>query len=394
MIYRFADCVLDTRRLTLERGGQVVPTEPKVFDLIHLLLRNAGRVVSKDDLISNIWDGRIVSESAISARIAAARKAVGDSGKEQKVIRTVARRGLELTAEVSVEQEEPPAATPTADPVARRETLKIRYARNRNGKAIAFAAVGSGPPLVHVGPAMMTDVEVMWREPTIRALFDILREHHTLLRHDHVGSGQSDREADSFDFWDHADDMKQVLDAAGWEKTALMAVSGGAHTALRFAARYPERVSKLILVGGYAKGRALRTNAPDPMRALLEASGGPQSMSLTEAFMLLYWPEGPMEALRERARMVRSVTPDENTLRIRDAFDNVSNEDILQNIRCPTLIIHGRHDGVHPLSEARSLAAGIPNARLVVLETANHWPLPGNTVWESYVSTVLEFLGR
>jgi pimeloyl-ACP methyl ester carboxylesterase len=350
--------------------------------------------VTKDDLVSEIWDGRVIAESAISARIANARKAVGDSGKEQKIIRTVARRGVELIADVSVEEEEATKTRAVPDPVPRSETLKIRYARNRNGKSIAFATVGAGSPLVHVGPAMMTDLEVMWREPTIRALFDVLRQHHQLLRHDHVGSGQSDREADSFDFWDHAEDLKQVLDAAGWDKTALMAVSGGAHTALRLAARYPERVSRLILVGGYVTGRAHRSNAPDPMRTLLEAGGAPQSMSLTEAFMLLYWPEGPMEALRERARMVRSVAPEENTLRMRDAFDSVSNVDLLKDIRCPTLIIHGRHDGVHPLSEARSLAAGIPDAELVILETANHWPLPGNAVWESYLSTVLEFLSQ
>lgn len=393
MIYRFADCVLDTRRLTLERRGRAVRTEPKVFDLIHLLVRNAGSVVSKDDLVSEIWDGRVIAESAISARIANARKALGDSGKDQKIIRTMARRGFQLIANVRVEEEEAPKTPEVSAPVLHTETLKIRYAHNRNGKAVAFATVGAGRPLVHVGPAMMTDLEVMWREPTIRALFDVLMKHHELLRHDHVGSGQSDWEADSFDFWDHAEDLKLVLDAAGWEKTALMAVSGGAHTAMRFAVRYPERVSRLILVGGYVTGRALRSDAPDPMRTLLEAGGPPHSMSLTEAFMLLYWPEGPMEALRERARMVRSVAPEENTLRVRDAFDRVSNVNLLKDIRCPTLIIHGRHDGVHPLSEARSLAAGIPDAELVILETANHWPLPGNAVWESYLSAVLEFLG-
>jgi pimeloyl-ACP methyl ester carboxylesterase len=338
--------------------------------------------------------GRIIAESAISARIANARKAVGDNGKDQKVIRTVARRGFEFIADVSVEGEDASGARTVSDQLPGCETLKIRYARNRHGKAIAFATVGAGSPLVHVGPAMMTDLEVMWREPTIRALFEVLRQHHELLRHDHVGSGQSDWEADSFDFWDHAEDLGKVLDAAGWEKTALMAVSGGAHTALRFAAKYPERVTRLILVGGYVTGRSLRSNAPDPMRTLLKAGGAPQSLSLTEAFMLLYWPEGPMEALRERARMVRSVAPEENTLRIRDAFDNVSNAGLLGDIRCPTRIIHGRHDGVHPLSEARALAAGIAGAELVILETANHWPLPGNAVWDRYLSTVLEFLGR
>lgn len=96
MIYRFADCALDTRRLTLERSGHVVSLEPKVFNLIHLLLRNAGSVVTKDVLVSEIWEGRVISESAISARISNARKALGDSGKTQMIIRTVARRGSNL----------------------------------------------------------------------------------------------------------------------------------------------------------------------------------------------------------------------------------------------------------------------------------------------------------
>ncbi|MDJ1015319.1 MAG: alpha/beta fold hydrolase [Paracoccaceae bacterium] len=394
MIYKFADCAFDTQRLTLERNDRVVPLEPKVFDLIHLLLRNAGNVVTKDEIVEEIWDGRVISESAISARISNARKALGDSGKQQKIIRTVARRGLEFIAEVAIEGEKPARTSGNSNHAASAEQIRVRFTHNRNGKAVAFAVAGAGKPVVHVGPAMMTDVEVMWREPTIRALFDVLCEQHQLLRHDHVGSGQSDREADSFDFWDHAEDLKQVLEAAGWEKTAMMAISGGAHTVLRFAARYPERVSRLIIVGGYVSGRALRSDAPDPMKALLEAGGAGESMSLTEAFMLLYWPEGPMEALRERARLVRSVAPEKNTLRVRDAFDNVSNAGILKDIRCPTLIIHGRHDGVHPLSEARTLAAGIPDAELVILETANHWPLPGNTVWEEYLSTVLQFLDR
>ncbi|WP_319546406.1 transcriptional regulator [Ruegeria conchae] len=94
MRYVFADCVLDTDAHNLLRHGSPVAVEPQVFDLLHLLIRNAGQLVSRDEIIDVVWDGRIVSDSAISARIAAMRKAVGDDGRSQTIIQTVARRGL------------------------------------------------------------------------------------------------------------------------------------------------------------------------------------------------------------------------------------------------------------------------------------------------------------
>ena len=101
MRYEFADCVLDTESYQLQRLGTEVPVEPQVFELLCLLAENAGKLVSKDALIERVWNGRIVSEATISARINAARTAVGDNGKTQAVIRTVQRRGLQLVAPVS-----------------------------------------------------------------------------------------------------------------------------------------------------------------------------------------------------------------------------------------------------------------------------------------------------
>jgi DNA-binding winged helix-turn-helix (wHTH) protein len=88
MKYHFADCFLDTDRHLLERGGVAQQIEPQVFDLLLLLLETHGRLVTRDEIVNSVWQGRIVSESAISARIAAARKAVGDNGKAQAVMAT------------------------------------------------------------------------------------------------------------------------------------------------------------------------------------------------------------------------------------------------------------------------------------------------------------------
>src|SRR5262245_10978204 len=100
MTYLFDDYTLDTERRELRRGTDVISVEPQVFDLLLMLIRNRSRVVSRDDLIAEVWKGRIVSESALYSRITAARQAIGDSGEAQRLIRTVARKGLRFVADV------------------------------------------------------------------------------------------------------------------------------------------------------------------------------------------------------------------------------------------------------------------------------------------------------
>jgi DNA-binding winged helix-turn-helix (wHTH) protein len=100
MTYLFEDYSLDTERRELRRGANLISVEPQVFDLLLLLIRNRSRVVSRDDLIAEVWNGRIVSESALYSRITAARQAIGDSGEVQRLIRTVARKGLRFVADV------------------------------------------------------------------------------------------------------------------------------------------------------------------------------------------------------------------------------------------------------------------------------------------------------
>ena len=100
MQFIFADHMLDADLRELRRGPEPVAVEPQVFDLLIYLVQNRDRVVSKDDLIASVWGGRVVSESTLTSRINAARKAVGDSGREQKLIRTIARKGFRFVGDV------------------------------------------------------------------------------------------------------------------------------------------------------------------------------------------------------------------------------------------------------------------------------------------------------
>ena len=116
LLYLFEDYVLDVGRRELRRGTSLVPLEPQVFDLIAYLIQNRERVLSKDDLIASIWGGRIVSESALSTRINAARSAIGDSGGEQRLIKTLPRKGVRFVG--TVDERETPQATVMSHPMA------------------------------------------------------------------------------------------------------------------------------------------------------------------------------------------------------------------------------------------------------------------------------------
>ena len=102
MQFVFDNHRLDTERRELHRGPERIAVEPQVFDLLIYLLQNRDRVVSKDDLFASVWGGRVVSESTLTSRINAARKALGDSGEDQKLIRTVARKGVRFVGVVEI----------------------------------------------------------------------------------------------------------------------------------------------------------------------------------------------------------------------------------------------------------------------------------------------------
>ena len=140
--YRFERCELRPDRREFLRDGVVQPVEPQVFDLLLLLLRAAGRLVSHDELVAAIWNGRIVSDSAISARISAARTAIGDDGSGQRLIRTVPRRGFRFVGEVVT-------GTDAAPPAPAEQ--HVRFCHSRDGTSIAYATTGDGPALVKVG---------------------------------------------------------------------------------------------------------------------------------------------------------------------------------------------------------------------------------------------------
>ncbi len=394
MAYRFATCLIDPERGLLIRDGVAVHVEPQVFELLLALAEERGRLVTKDALVERVWRGLNVSDATISARVNAARKAVGDDGRAQATIATVHGRGFRMVAEVS-EVAAPEIGTAAADPAGRQT---IRFARSTHGARIAFARSGEGPPLVRAGH-WLSHLELDWRSSVWRPLIEALGRDHTLYRYDQRGTGLSSRDLDLADLDAFADDLEAVADAAGLDRFPIFAASQSAPVAIRFAARRPERVGALILYGGYAEGRAVRDPSPqdideETMLGLIRAGWGKADSPFVRAFSSLFLPDATPEQMEGFVRMQTATVSSVNAARLRRIVDRFDVRDDLASVRAPTLVIHAEADAVQPVRQGRLLASGIPDARYVSLDSRNHVPLPQEESWTRMMNEVRSFLAE
>lgn len=390
MRYRFEDCVLDVARRELRRGGEPVAIEPQVFDLLDFLIRNRDRVVSRDDLIAGVWGGRIVSESALASRVNAARRAIGDDGSAQRLIKTMPRKGFRFVGDVSVmdEAQSPPASASVP-------AQAVSFCRTSDNVNIAVATAGAGPVLLKTAN-WLNHIEHDWGSPIWSPTFARLAARLRLVRYDSRGNGLSDREVADISFAGFARDLDAVIAALGLKRFVLLGLSQGAATAISCAVRHPQRVAGLILYGGYAQGRNRRGSAEDLAKAqtvlaVMRQGWGQEDSAFMRAFSSLYLPNGTREQIRWFADMQRLATSGDLAARLRTACDDIDVVDLLPRVKVPTLVLHARHDGVVPVEQGRFLAANIAGARFVSLESENHVPLPGEPAWDMLLAEIETF---
>ena len=392
MIYRFSGYALDTGRHVLTREGREISIEPQVFDLLRVLVENAGSLVTRDKLIEDVWDGRIVSEASISTRINAARAAVGDNGKDQAIIRTVPRRGFEMIAAVSLDAE-------GSAPEERKLNQTVRFTSSPDGTSIAWSSTGDGVPLLyawHHLSHLEADLACGFLEPAFRAMAD----RHRLIRYDIRGAGLSDPIGENDTIDQHVEDMIAVADAAGLTRFPVVAVLQSAAVAIRAAARYPDRISRLVLQNGYARGRALRKNAPeqsehDPFIALLTSGGwGDPTDAFMRAWATLVLPAASFDETTEMIELIAHAGTTRDALLQRNLIDHLDVTGDLAQVRCPTLVIHARLCAIHPSSEGRRVAAGIPDAEFLELDSANTFPISSDPSFKRQLKATLDFLAQ
>lgn len=406
MRYVFGEFSIDSDRRELCRNGTAVHVEPQVFDVILLLVRNRDRVVSKDDLIANVWGGRVVSESTLSNRINAARRALGDSGEQQIFIRTVARRGIRFVGEVREEEFVSPRSTTAASsaesvqaipaPVAAPQ--EVTFCRTPDGVNLAVATSGVGLPVVKAAN-WLNHVEFDWQSPIWLPLISRLSEKCRLVRYDERGNGLSDWDVRDISFDAFVRDLETVADALGLERFPLIGISQGAAVSIAYAIRHPERVSKLVLIGGYAQGWLKRGDAEDILRreallTLVKHGWGQDNPAFRQVFTSRFVPGATGEEMKWFNDLERVSTSPDNAIRLIQAFSNIDVLDMLPRIAVPTLVLHSRGDAGIPFEQGLMLARGIPNARFVALESNNHVILSHEPAWDRYVTEICDFLGE
>jgi DNA-binding winged helix-turn-helix (wHTH) protein len=392
LLFQFDNFTLDAARRELRGNGVEVPVEPQVFDLLEFLIRRRDEVVSRDDLIEHVWKGRIVSESALASRINAARNAIGDSGADQRLIKTIARKGVRFVGEVREQ------GAPVQESAARAAEIKhqdITFARSSDGVNLAIGRSGGGPVLLKTAN-WLNHLEFDWQSPIWSPLFSRFAEQLCLVRYDGRGSGLADRDVSDISFDGFLRDLDAVTATIKAERFALLGLSQGVAAAIAYAVKHPSRVSKLILYGGYAQGRNRSGDAADrekgqALLALMRQGWGSEGSAFMRAFSSIYLPNGSTEQIKWFSDMQRMATSGVNAARLRSACDDIDVIDLLPQVRVPTLVIHARQDNVVPYAQGRAIAAAIPGARFVTLETENHVPLPGTPAWEKFVSEILNF---
>jgi len=393
-LYRFDDCELDLHQFELRRGGEVVHVEPQVLDVLAHLIANRSRLVPKAELLDAVWGDRFVSESALTSRLKEARRAVGDDGQRQQVIATVHGRGYRFIAQVTehVEGGAVIGATTTIP-------QDIRYAVSPDGVCVAFATAGHGPPLVKAAN-WLTHLELEWDSPIWSHWLRALAERHQLVRYDERGCGLSDWEVDDFSFDAWVDDLELIVDELGLERFPLLGVSQGGAVAIAYAVRHPERVSHLILSGAYGRGRLVRATGPaerDEAELDLDVARvgwRRDDDTFRLVFASQFLPDGTREMWKSFIELQRATTSIDNMVKFLEVFARIDVSHLAPKVRCPTLILHSRGDVRVPQSQARELAALIPDSRQVMLNSRSHILMESEPAWPVFLHEVDRFLAE
>jgi pimeloyl-ACP methyl ester carboxylesterase/DNA-binding CsgD family transcriptional regulator len=274
---------------------------------------------------------------------------------------------------------------------------QIRFARSHDGVQLAWVRSGTGPPLIKAA-TWLSHLEYDWESPIWSHVLGALSAQCTLLRYDERGCGLSDWEVEdlSFDSW--VRDLETVADASGETRFGLLGISQGAPIAVAYAVRHPERVSHLVLHGGYARGRLVRSDTPqqreevETMNKLAELGWGRADPSFRQFFTTQFIPGGTPEQHQWFNELERISTSPANAARFMREFARIDVRALLAQVRCPTLVLHSRRDVRQPLAEGRLLATGIPGARFVPIDSGNHLLLADEPGWLQWIDEVRRFL--
>jgi len=271
---------------------------------------------------------------------------------------------------------------------------QVRFCTSFDGTRIAYGISGEGPSLVRA-PHWFSHLEHDWTNPAFQPWVEDLSKRYAYLRFDQRGCGLSDRDVPGISPEAHVRDLEAVVDAAGLERFAIFGASQGAAFAIAYAARHPDRVSHLILWGGFARGWAKRDSATaaehETQTRLIELGWDSAEPSFRQVFATQFIPDASLETIRAFNDMMPLTSSAKNAARIFLTNGEIDVTDEARRVRCPTLVVHGTGDLRIPFEEGRRVAGLIPGAQFVSLETRNHLMTPGDPAWQQLLDAMVEF---
>ena len=274
----------------------------------------------------------------------------------------------------------------------------IRFCTTSDGVRLAYSTVGEGPPLVKLAN-WLSHLEFLWVSPVWRHWGRELSKYNLFVFYDGRGTGLSDWKVESIspETWVH--DLETVVDSVGLNRFILLGISQGGATAIEYTVRHPEKVSHLILHGAFARGWTKiglpknRIEALQSLAKLIEIGWGRDNPAFRQIFTTMFVPEATTEHMRSFNDLQRMSTSPEIAAKFWIEFGNVDVLDLLPRVTVPTLVLHSRHDAMVPFQLGRQLAALIPGARFVPLESKNHILLENEVAWPRFLAEIRRFIG-
>ena len=275
---------------------------------------------------------------------------------------------------------------------------QVRYCTAADGTRLAWSAVGTGVPLVKTAN-WLNHIEFDWHSPVWRHWLKELVRENQLIRYDERGNGLSDWDTPDLSFEAFVDDLETVIDASGVDQFDLLGISQGAPVAIAYSLRHPGRIRRMVLLGGYAKGWALRLKGDDLARreamvTLTRTGWGSDNPAYRQMFTSLYIPGGTAEQLGWWNELQKVSTSPANAERLQRTLGTIDVSRLLDKVTVPTLVAHAKRDNVIPLEAGRQLARGIPGASFLELDSDNHVLLEHEPAWQMFVAQTRRFLRR
>jgi len=269
----------------------------------------------------------------------------------------------------------------------------LRFVSAPDGVRICTSSIGAGRPLLKA-PNWLSHTGLDIDSSAFRHWWAALSAHHRFVRFDQRGCGLSDWLVPEMSFASWVGDLECVADALHVDEFDLFGMSQGASVAIEYAARHPERVRRLVLYGGFARGWAKRGEEEEhrAILALIKRGWGGDNPAYRQLFTSQFMPDATLEQMHSFNEIQRLSSSPENAMQFQIEVGNIDVTERLPHVRAPTLVLHSQGDARIPFEQGREIAASIPDARFVALESRNHILLEHEPAWTSFRRELRDFL--